>query len=208
MLLVEPAGDRMKPRGGTAGASSGVRDLDRAARAAAEMIEALGIELDDEGVARTPHRLVGALAEILTPEPFAFTTFANDAEHSGLVLARSIPVRALCEHHLLPFVGVAHVGYVPGVRISGLSKLARLVQDSCSTRPQVQERITQDVADRLEAVLDPQGVAVVIEAEHLCMTVRGVRAPGADTYTSTYRGVLADDPRLHDEFVRAVTHVS
>ena len=194
MLLAEPTHPRLRS----------VPDLERAEHAARELISALGLELDDEARQRTPRRMVQALAEILTPDEFALTTFDNDSGHTSLVLVRSIPVRALCEHHLLPFVGVAHVGYVPGARIAGLSKLARVVDSVCS-RPQVQERITQQVADRLEQALSPLGVGVMVEAEHMCMSLRGVRAVGADTVTTAYRGVLAEDPRQHLEFVQAAT---
>jgi GTP cyclohydrolase I len=181
-----------------------VPDLDRAERAARELIAALGMELDEEARRRTPRRMVQALADVLTPAEFELTTFAHDSGHSSLVLVRSIPLRALCEHHLLPFVGVAHVGYVPDSRLAGLSKLARVVDAVCS-RPQVQERLTQHVADQLEDALAPRGVAVMVEAEHMCMTLRGVRSAGADTLTTAYRGVLADDPRQHLEFVQAAT---
>ena len=122
--------------------------------------------------------MAAAYAEMLTPAPFDLTTFPNDEGYDELVLARSIPVHSVCEHHLLPFVGVAHVGYLPGERILGLSKLARVVE-LFARRPQVQERLTTQVADWLQDHLAPRGVGVVIEAEHLCMTLRGVRADGA-----------------------------
>ena len=140
-----------------------------------------------------------AYAELLTARPFDLTTFPNDEGYDELVLARSIPIRSVCEHHLLPFVGVAHVGYLPGERILGLSKLARVVE-LFAHRPQVQERLTKQVADWLAAELAPKGVGVVIEAEHLCMTLRGVRASGATTVTSTLLGTLRDDARSRAEF--------
>jgi GTP cyclohydrolase I len=140
-----------------------------------------------------------AYAEMFRPRPFDLTTFPNDEGYDELVVARSIPMQSVCEHHLLPFVGVAHVGYMPGRRILGLSKLARVVE-LFARRPQVQERLTQQVADWLEANLAPRGVAVVVEAEHLCMTVRGVRAAGASTVTSALHGQLRTDPSSRAEF--------
>jgi len=140
-----------------------------------------------------------AYAELFAPRPFELTTFANDEAYDELVLARSIPVHSVCEHHVLPFVGVAHVGYLPGDRILGLSKLARVVE-MFARRPQVQERLTKQIADWLQTNLEPRGVGVVVEAEHLCMTMRGVRAGGASTVTSAVRGQLRDDARSRAEF--------
>ncbi|HEX3004200.1 MAG TPA: GTP cyclohydrolase I, partial [Angustibacter sp.] len=131
---------------------------------------------------------------------FDLTTFPNDEGYDELVLARGIPVQSVCEHHLLPFVGVAHVGYLPGERILGLSKLARVVE-LFARRPQVQERLTKQVADWLDDRLAPQGVGVVIEAEHSCMTLRGVRANGSTTVTSTLLGTLRQDARSRAEFL-------
>jgi GTP cyclohydrolase I len=145
-------------------------------------------------------------AELFTPRPFDLTTFPNDEDYDELVLARSIPVRSVCEHHLLPFVGVAHVGYLPGDRILGLSKLARIVEHF-SCRPQVQERLTKQIADWLADRLQPKGVGVVIEARHTCMTQRGVLATESDTVTSTMLGTLRHDPRSRAEFF-ALTGVS
>jgi GTP cyclohydrolase I len=122
-----------------------------------------------------------------------------------MVVARSLPVHSVCEHHLLPFVGVAHVGYLPGERILGLSKLARVVE-LFARRPQVQERLTRQVADWLQTNLAPRGVGVVVEAEHLCMTVRGVRASGASTVTSALHGHLREDPTARAEFLRLTAH--
>ena len=144
-------------------------------------------------------RVVHEPAELFTPRPFDLTTFPNDAGYDELVLAHSIPVRSVCEHHLLPFVGVAHVGYLPDSRILGLSKLARVVEHFAS-RPQVQERLTKQVADWLSTQLAPKGVGVVIEAEHTCMTLRGVRASGSSTVTSAMLGVLRSDARSRQEF--------
>ena len=177
-----------------------VPDLGRAADGARITLAALGVDLDDESLSRTPERMVAALAELLTPRPFQLTTFANDGGYDELIVARSIPVRSLCEHHMLPFVGVAHVGYIPGERILGLSKLARVVEHFAA-RVQVQERLTVQVARWLDAQTSPVGVGVVVEAEHLCMTLRGVQAPGTTTITSTLLGLLRDDPRTRAEFL-------
>ena len=175
------------------------RDLAAAERAAASFLTALGMDLDREGLAETPGRMGRAYAELLTPRQFQLTTFDNDEGYDELVLARAIPIRSVCEHHLLPFIGVAHVGYLPGERILGLSKLARVV-GHFAARPQVQERLTTQVAGWLEEQLEPRGVGVVLEAEHTCMTLRGVQARGTTTVTSTLRGVLRDDPRSRQEF--------
>ena len=164
------------------------------------LLEALGVDLDDESLARTPERMAGSLAELMSPRPFHLTTFPNDGGYDEMVVARSIPLRSLCEHHMLPFVGTAHIGYLPGARILGLSKLARVLEHFAS-RPQVQERLTVQVADWLAAQLSPVGVGVVIEAEHLCMTLRGVQAPGTTTITSSLRGVLREDSRSRAEFL-------
>jgi GTP cyclohydrolase I len=175
------------------------RDLAAAEHAAAQFLTALGIDLDPESLRATPYRMARAYADLLTPRPFNLTTFPNDEGYDELVLARAIPIRSVCEHHLLPFVGVAHVGYLPGDRILGLSKLARVVE-MFAHGPQVQERLTKQVADWLAAELAPKGVGVVVEAEHLCMTLRGVQAMGATTVTSTLLGSLRDDPRSRAEF--------
>jgi GTP cyclohydrolase I len=140
-----------------------------------------------------------AFAELFTPREFTLTTFPNDEGYDELVLARQIPFHSVCEHHLLPFVGVAHVGYLPGERILGLSKLARVVE-MFSRAPQVQERLTTQVARWLTEHLNPKGVGVVIQAEHTCMTLRGVHAAGAVTVTSALHGTLRDDPGSRGEF--------
>ena len=178
------------------------RDLAAAEEAAAAFLTALGIDLDTDSLAGTPGRMARAYAELLTPRDFRLTTFDNDEGYDELVLARGIPIRSVCEHHLLPFVGVAHVGYLPDDRILGLSKLARVVE-LFAHGPQVQERLTKQVADWLDTHLSPKGVGVVIEAEHLCMTLRGVQAVGARTITSTMLGVLRDDARSRGEFLAA-----
>lgn len=179
--------------------STGV-DLDAAEGAARQFMLALGIELDDEAMRETPARMARGYAELLTARPFRLTTFANDEGYDELVLARDIPVQSVCEHHLLPFVGVAHIGYLPGRRILGLSKLAR-VAEHFARRPQVQERLTKQIADWLGEQLDPKGVGVVIEAEHSCMTLRGVQATGSRTVTSTLLGTLRSDPASRQEFL-------
>jgi GTP cyclohydrolase I len=174
-------------------------DLAAAELAAGQFLQALGVTLDTESLRGTPGRMARAYAELFTPRPFTLTTFPNDEGYDELVLARSIPVRSVCEHHLLPFTGVAHVGYLPGHRILGLSKLARVVEHF-SRRPQVQERMTKQIGDWLYAHLGPRGVGVVIEAEHTCMTLRGVQAMGSRTVTSTFLGTLREDPRSRQEF--------
>jgi GTP cyclohydrolase I len=174
-------------------------DLTRAEAAAAEFIAALGISSGAEAMRDTPARMARAYAELLTPRAFNPTTFANDEGYDELVLARRIPVRSVCEHHLLPFVGVAHVGYLPGERILGLSKLARVVEHF-ARRPQVQERLTKQVADWLAGELRARGAGVVIEAEHTCMTLRGAEAVGSNTVTSTMLGALREDARSRQEF--------
>jgi GTP cyclohydrolase I len=174
-------------------------DLPAAERAVAALLRALGRDPASAHLTDTPRRVADAYAELLTARPFDLTTFPNDEGYDELVLARDLPVRSLCEHHLLPFQGVAHVAYLPGDRILGLSKLARVVE-SFAGDLQVQERLTQQVADWLQEHLAPRGVGVVIEAEHLCMSLRGVRAAGARTTTSALRGVLREDARSRQEF--------
>ncbi len=180
-------------------AAPDVVDLDAAARAAGDFLHALGISTDTESRRETPRRMARAYAELFSAPSFDLTTFPNDEGYDELVLARSIPVRSVCEHHLLPFTGVAHVGYLPGERILGLSKLARVVSHFAA-RPQVQERLTKQVANWLDEHLAPHGVGVVIEAEHTCMTLRGVQATGSSTVTSTLLGTVRDDPRSRQEF--------
>lgn len=174
-------------------------DLAAAEHAAAQFLRALGVSLDSESLRGTPGRMARAYAELFSPRPFELTTFPNDEGYDELVLARAIPMRSVCEHHLLPFVGVAHVGYLPGDRIVGLSKLARIVEHF-ARRPQVQERLTKQIADWLTEQLRPKGVGVVIEAEHSCMTLRGVQATGTSTVTSTLLGMLRADARSRQEF--------
>ncbi len=174
-------------------------DLGRAETAAAELLTALGLPVDSEGMRDTPGRLTRAYLELLTVPDFEMTTFPNDEGYDELLVVRDIPVRSVCEHHLLPFVGVAHVGYLPGARILGLSKFARTV-DFFARRPQTQERLTAQIATHLQEHLEPLGVGVAISAEHTCMTLRGARAPGTRTETSATRGVLRTDPARRAEF--------
>jgi GTP cyclohydrolase I len=176
--------------------------LDPAAveRAARELLEALGADLTDESLRETPRRMAAAYVELLTPEPFNATTFPNDGDYDELVVVRDIPFHSLCEHHLLPFVGVAHVGYIPGERIVGLSKLGRVV-DHFARNLQVQERLTTQVAGWFQSELSPKGVGVVLEAEHTCMSLRGATKPGTRTVTSALHGLVRDDPRTRQEFL-------
>jgi GTP cyclohydrolase I len=182
------------------GAGNGAVDLVAAEAAAGELLRALGADLEEEGLRETPRRMASAYAELLTPEPFHLTTFPNDGGYDELVLVRDIPFRSLCMHHLLPFHGVAHVAYLPGERILGLSKLARVVEHF-SRDLQLQERLTTQVAGWLQEHLQPKGVGVVLEAEHLCMSLRGVQTAGALTVTSALHGLVRDDPRTREEFL-------
>ena len=175
-------------------------DLDGAERAVRDLLVALGQDAEGEHLRDTPRRVAVAYEEFLTPRPFVPTTFPNDEGYDELVVARDIPFHSLCEHHLLPFFGVAHVGYLPGERILGLSKLARVV-DLFARDLQLQERLTKRIADWLEAHLQPKGVGVVLEAEHLCMSLRGVQKTGARTVTSALHGLVREDPRTRQEFL-------
>jgi GTP cyclohydrolase I len=175
-------------------------DLAAAERAARDLLAALGADLDSAGLRETPRRVAAAYAELLTPEPFNLTTFPNDEGYDELVLVRDIPFQSLCMHHLLPFHGVAHVAYLPAERIIGLSKLARVVEHY-SRDLQLQERLTKQVAACISDELQPKGVGVVLEAEHLCMSLRGVQKAGARTVTSALYGLVRDDPRTREEFL-------
>jgi GTP cyclohydrolase I len=175
-------------------------DRPRAVAAAAELLDALGADLERGSLRDTPERMVDAYIEQLTPQPFRATTFPNDGDYDELVVAREIQFHSLCEHHLLPFVGVAHVAYLPDERIVGLSKLARVVEYYARAL-QVQERLTTQIADWLERELQPRGVGVVLDAEHMCMTLRGVQKPGTKTVTSALHGLVRDDPRTRQEFL-------
>jgi GTP cyclohydrolase IA len=179
-------------------------DLARAEAAVRELLVAVGEDPDREGLKRTPARVASAYAEMFAglsvPDPDAVLETTFDENHDELVLVKDISLYSICEHHLVPWHGSAAVGYIPGEdgRITGLSKLARLV-DLYAKRPQVQERLTSQVADALMRRLEPQGVVVVVQAEHLCMAMRGVRKPGSTTVTSAVRGIFKDDPRSRAE---------
>ena len=175
-------------------------DRERAEWAVAELLDALGVDRHTEALQETPRRVAAAFAEMLAPAPFEATTFPNEGRYDELVVVSDIAFSSLCEHHLLPFVGVAHIGYLPDDRIVGLSKLPRLVEHR-ARRLQVQERMTAEIADWLEQALGPGGVGVVVEARHMCMSLRGVRQPGALTTTSALRGRLRDDTRTRQEFL-------
>jgi GTP cyclohydrolase I len=178
-------------------------DLARVEKAVRELLIAIGEDPERSGLVRTPERVARAYAEMFAglfvdPDEVLQTTF--DENHDELVLVKDIPLYSICEHHLVPWHGKAAVGYIPGTdgRITGLSKLARVV-DMYAKRPQVQERLTSQVADAVMRRLEPQGVIVVVEAEHLCMAMRGVRKPGSTTTTSAVRGIFQSDPRSRAE---------
>jgi GTP cyclohydrolase IA len=175
-------------------------DLEAAQRAAEDLLRAIGADVEAPDLAGTPRRMAASLAELVTPIEFAATTFANEGDYDELVLVRDIPFQSLCMHHLLPFIGHAHVAYLPADRIIGLSKLARVV-DLFARDLQLQERLTVQIADWLDRELSPRGVGVVLSAEHTCMTIRGVQKPGAKTVTSALRGSLRDDPRTRQELL-------
>jgi GTP cyclohydrolase I len=185
------------------------REIDRGAvqRAARELLYTLGADVDSESLRETPRRVADAYAELLTPQPFRATTFPNDDGYDGLIVARAIPFHSLCMHHMLPFHGIAHIGYLPAERIIGLSKLGRVVE-LFARDLQIQERLTVQIADWLQTELEPKGVGVVLEAEHLCMSLRGVQKLGARTVTSALRGAIRDDARTRQEFLALTTRTS
>jgi GTP cyclohydrolase I len=174
-------------------------DIAAAERAAADFLRAMGMDVTDPSLVATPGRMARAYAELLTPPAMTLTTFPNDAGYDELVLACNLPFTSVCEHHLLAFSGTATVGYLPGARLLGLSKLARIVEIH-SRRPQVQERMTTQIARWLDDQLKPRGVGVVLRAEHSCMTLRGVRAHGSTTVTSALLGTVRSDERTRHEF--------
>jgi GTP cyclohydrolase IA len=178
-------------------------NIEEAQRAAAALLAALGVPGDSEIALRTPARMVAGLAELLSSPPWEFTTFPNREEQHELVVACDVPFTSVCAHHLLPFSGIAQVGVLPGARIAGLSKLARTVE-AFASRMQVQEELGQQIAAFLEDHLECRGVAVVLAAEHLCMTRRGVKAMGAEAITIATRGQLRDDPAVRAEFLQLV----
>jgi GTP cyclohydrolase IA len=177
-------------------------NLEAAERAAGELLRAIGANLDYPGLSETPRRIAASLAELLTPAQFTATLFRNEG-YDELILVRDIAFQSLCMHHLLPFHGVAHVAYLPGDCIIGISKLARVVE-AFARDLQLQERMTVQIADWLEQELAPRGVGVVLSAEHMCMTIRGIRKPGARTLTSAVRGRLRTDARTREEFFSLV----
>jgi GTP cyclohydrolase IA len=185
------------------------REIDHAAvqRTARDLLLALGADVDAEGLQETPRRMADAYTELLTPHPFRATTFPNDDGYDELIVARAIPFHSLCMHHLLPFHGVAHVGYLPGERIIGLSKLGRVVE-LFARDLQIQERMTTQIARWLQRELEPKGVGVVLEAEHMCMSLRGVQKLGATTVTSALHGCVRDDARTRQEFLALTTRTS
>jgi GTP cyclohydrolase I len=172
--------------------------------AARALLRAFGADTESESLQETPRRVADAYAELLTPQPFRATMFDNNEGYDELIVARAIPFHSLCMHHLLPFQGVAHIGYLPGDRIIGLSKLARVVEQFARDL-QIQERMTTQIAGWLEHELEPRGVGVVLEAEHLCMSLRGVQKLGARTVTSALRGLVRDDARTRQEFLALTT---
>ena len=178
-------------------------DLDRIAAAVREILLAVGEDPERDGLVKTPMRVARMYEEIfagLREDPAHHLSVTFEASHDEMVMVRDIPLYSACEHHLVPFHGVAHVAYIPGDdgRITGLSKLARLV-DGFARRPQVQERLTAQVADAMVEILQPRGVFVVIECEHLCMSMRGVRKPGTLTVTSAVRGIFKANPATRAE---------
>ena len=183
-------------------------DRARIEKAVHEILEAVGEDPDRDGLVRTPRRVADMYGEILgglheDPDGALEVTF--EAGHDEMVMVRDIPLYSLCEHHVIPFVGKAHVAYIPNAdgRITGLSKLARLV-DVYARRPQVQENLTTQIADTIQRVLQPRGVLVVIEAEHLCMSMRGVRKPGTTTITSAVHGLFRTDPSTRSEAMQLI----
>jgi GTP cyclohydrolase IA len=183
-------------------------DLDRIAKAVREILEAIGEDPDRDGLRDTPERVARMYAEVCSgiheqADTHLAVTF--EAGHDEMIMVRDIAVQSLCEHHVIPFIGKAHVAYIPGEdgRITGLSKLARLV-DAYARRPQVQERLTAQIADEIDQTLAPRGVMVVIEAEHLCMTMRGVRKPGSTTVTSAVRGLFRTSVATREEAMRFI----
>ncbi len=188
-------------RGGHPGAPGRNEAAERSVR---DLLVALGQDPDRPGLVDTPRRVAASLGELLTPVPFTPTTFPNEEGYDELVLARDIEFHSLCEHHMLPFIGVAHVGYLPKDRIIGLSKLARVV-DMFARRLQVQERMTSQIASWLNDNLEPKGVGVVLEAEHTCMALRGVRKHGSRTITSALLGCVRSDARTRQEFLSLAT---
>jgi GTP cyclohydrolase IA len=192
-------------RHGHTGESASIVDVEAAEKAVADLLRALGVDVSSTSFARTPKRVVAAYQELLAPHEFEMSIFPNDSGYRELVVAQSIPFRSLCEHHLLPFFGIAHVGYVPGESILGLSKIARVVE-ACARGFQIQERMTVQIGTWLVKHLDPIGVGVVVQAQHTCMTVRGIRAARTTATTVSLHGLLRDDLHEQQKFM-ALTRV-
>lgn len=187
-----------------------VIDHPRIERAVREILQAIGEDPDRDGLARTPKRIANMYEEIfagLHEDPSHHLTVTFEANHDEMVMVRDIPVHSMCEHHLVPFAGRAHVAYIPGSdgRITGLSKIARLV-DGFAKRPQVQERLTTQIADAIVDVLNPSGALVMIEAEHFCMSMRGVKKPGSLTITSAVRGLFKTNAATRAEAMSLITY--
>ncbi len=185
-------------------------DTERIERAVREILEAIGEDPDRDGLVRTPTRIAHMYEEIfagLREDPSHHLTVTFEADHDEMVMVRDIPMHSICEHHLIPFAGRAHVAYIPGAdgRITGLSKIARLV-DGFAKRPQVQERLTTQIADALVDVLSPSGVLVLIEAEHFCMSMRGVKKPGSLTITNAVRGLFKSNAATRAEAMSLITY--
>jgi GTP cyclohydrolase I len=185
-------------------------DMERIEKAVREILIAVGENPDREGLKLTPHRVAKMYAEVFEgmyqdPDEVFATSF--EEQYNEMVLVKNIPMQSMCEHHLLPFTGYAHVAYIPKGRVAGLSKLARVV-DLFAKRPQVQERLTEQIADFIHARLETKGVAVVLEATHSCMTIRGVRKPGARMVTSAMRGAFLDDSRSRNEVLMLIHSTS
>ncbi len=196
-----------EPIGTVEGLSEGV-DLERIAAAVREILAAIGEDVERDGLVETPARVARMYAEVcsgLHSDPAAHLRVTFDEDHDEMIIVRDIPFYSMCEHHLVPFFGNAHLAYIPNEagRVTGLSKLARLV-DGFAKRPQVQERLTTQVANAIVDSLDPRGAVVVIDAEHLCMSMRGVRKPGTSTVTSAVRGIFRDDAAARSEAMRLI----
>jgi len=206
--VTDPSPLQSVPDAGSPAAST--VDTEKIERAVREILEAIGEDPDRDGLVRTPTRIAHMYEEIFAgihEDPSHHLTVTFEANHDEMVMVRDIAVTSMCEHHLVPFAGRAHVAYIPGTdgRITGLSKIARLV-DGFAKRPQVQERLTSQIADALVDTLDPIGVLVMIEAEHFCMSMRGVKKPGSLTITSAVRGLFKSNPATRAEAMSLITH--
>lgn len=178
---------------------TGKPSVEAAENAARKLLLALGADLNDPVLSKTPERMAKSYAELLTPIDFDMTTFPNDQGYDEMIIAKDVQFHSLCEHHLLPFIGVAYVAYIPRDRILGISKLARVVE-KFARGLQVQERLTVQIANFIQEELDPKGVGVVLSAEHTCMSLRGVKACGTQTVTSSLKGLIRDSDRTRAEF--------